>query len=184
MKNQQTLTVRRDTGAKEPVPMADICTTVFKLLDSIQNDMFIRAKQTFDSCLKEITRWEDMVPALDAKCIAVIPWCELEACEDDIKDRSGRVLVFLQVVFKLGFDEFLYSIQRRTPRPACSVCWCEVTLHSVRSVPLVPNRIWQDEMSCVWSECEAVDDVWTLLLECYAESKRLYADGSLIMLCF
>jgi prolyl-tRNA synthetase len=107
MKNQQTLTVRRDTGAKEPVPMADICTTVSNLLDTIQNDMFIRAKQTFDSCLKEVTRWEDMVPTLDAKCIAVIPWCELEACEDDIKDRSGRVLVFLQVVFKLGFDELL-----------------------------------------------------------------------------
>ncbi|KAG2111806.1 hypothetical protein BD769DRAFT_1493834 [Suillus cothurnatus] len=76
---QQTLSVRRDTGAKIPVALADLATTIPKMLETIQNDMF-----------QQVTRWEDFVPTLDSKCIAVIPWCEREACEDDIKERSGR----------------------------------------------------------------------------------------------
>jgi prolyl-tRNA synthetase len=82
--------VRRDTGFKKPVPVAGIDAVVPKLLETIQNDMFARARDTYYSRLKEITRWEDVVPTLDSKCVAVIPWCEVEACEDDIKERSGR----------------------------------------------------------------------------------------------
>ncbi|KAJ6581285.1 hypothetical protein B0H19DRAFT_1114598 [Mycena capillaripes] len=87
---QQTLTVRRDTGVKNPVGLADIGATVTALLDTIQSEMFNRAKATYDSCLKEVTRWDDVVPTLDNKCIVVMPWCEVEECEDDIKERSGR----------------------------------------------------------------------------------------------
>ncbi|KAF7356787.1 putative prolyl-tRNA synthetase C19C7.06 [Mycena venus] len=87
---QQTLTVRRDTGAKNPVGLADIGATVKALLDTIQSEMFSKAKATYDSCIKEVTQWDDIVPALDNKNVVVIPWCEVEECEDDIKERSGR----------------------------------------------------------------------------------------------
>ncbi|KAJ7460542.1 hypothetical protein FB451DRAFT_1341312 [Mycena latifolia] len=87
---QQTLTVRRDTGVKTPVGLADIGLTVTTLLDTIQSEMFSRAKATYDSCLKEVTQWDDVVPTLDNKCVVVMPWCEIEECEDDIKERSGR----------------------------------------------------------------------------------------------
>jgi len=87
---KQTLTVRRDTGAKAPEPLTDIATTVSKLLETIQNDMFTRARDAYHSKLIEVTRWEDIVPNLDNKCVVVIPWCEVEECEDDIKERSGR----------------------------------------------------------------------------------------------
>lgn len=60
------------------------------ILDDIQNDLFTRAKETYQARLKAITEWEDLVPALDNKNIAVIPWCEREQCEDDIKERSAR----------------------------------------------------------------------------------------------
>ncbi|GLB39109.1 putative prolyl-tRNA synthetase [Lyophyllum shimeji] len=86
----QTLTVRRDTNAKNPVPLDDIGNTVNVLLKTIQSEMFARAKEAYYSRLKEITNWDDFVPHLDNKGIAVIPWCEVEACEDDIKERSGR----------------------------------------------------------------------------------------------
>jgi prolyl-tRNA synthetase len=59
--------------------------------------MFARAKKVYDERLKEITRWDDFVPALDAKCVAVIPWCEREKCEDDIKERSGRACVLFLI---------------------------------------------------------------------------------------
>jgi prolyl-tRNA synthetase len=87
---QQTLTVRRDNGVKNPVSLTDIGTTISTLLTTIQSDMFDRARETYYSRLKEITNWDDVVPTLDNKGIAVIPWCEVEACEDDIKERSGR----------------------------------------------------------------------------------------------
>ncbi|KZT70476.1 prolyl-tRNA synthetase [Daedalea quercina L-15889] len=86
----QTLTVRRDTGIKAPLPLADVTTAVPKLLDTIQADMFKRAQDTYFSRLKQVTRWEDVVPTLDDKCVVVMPWCEEEACEDDIKERSAR----------------------------------------------------------------------------------------------
>ncbi|TFY68320.1 hypothetical protein EVG20_g3613 [Dentipellis fragilis] len=86
----QTLGVRRDTGAKAPVPLEGIDKAVPALLETIQNEMFARAKALYDSRIREVTKWEDVVPALDNKCVVAIPWCEAEACEDDIKERSGR----------------------------------------------------------------------------------------------
>ena len=87
---QQTLTARRDTGEKAAVPLADIATTVSALLERIQADMFKRAQETYFERLRVVNRWEDVVPTLDDKCVVVIPWCEEEACEDDIKERSAK----------------------------------------------------------------------------------------------
>ena len=87
---EQTLAVRRDNGVKAPLPLADISKSVPELLEQIQNDLFARAQEAYYSHIKPITNWDDIVPALDAKNVVVIPWCEEEACEDDIKERSGR----------------------------------------------------------------------------------------------
>ncbi|KAG6909908.1 hypothetical protein DXG01_014428 [Tephrocybe rancida] len=87
---EQTLSVRRDTGVKAPIALKDIGTTLNDLLKTIQSEMFARAQKEYYSRIKEITKWDDFVPTLDNKGIAVIPWCEVEACEDDIKERSGR----------------------------------------------------------------------------------------------
>jgi prolyl-tRNA synthetase len=87
---KQTLTVRRDTGAKAPIPLATLTESVSSLLETIQSEMFNRARDAYQSRVIEVTKWDDFVPALDNKCVVVIPWCEEEACEDDIKERSGR----------------------------------------------------------------------------------------------
>ncbi|RXW20597.1 hypothetical protein EST38_g5251 [Candolleomyces aberdarensis] len=86
----QTLTVRRDTGAKNPVSLDNIGQTVSDLLATIQSDMFNTAKTNYWSHVKAVTEWKDVVPALDGKNIIAIPWCEQEACEDEIKEKSGR----------------------------------------------------------------------------------------------
>ncbi|KAI0065259.1 prolyl-tRNA synthetase [Artomyces pyxidatus] len=86
----QTLGVRRDTGAKAPLPLASIVDAVPALLETIQTEMFQKAQDTYWSRIKQVTKWEDVVPTLDNKCIVVLPWCEVESCEDDIKERSGR----------------------------------------------------------------------------------------------
>lgn len=90
IQNSQVLAARRDTGAKSTIKRQDLASALPKLLDTIQSDMYSRAKEVFDQRLVQVTKWEDVVPTLDNKCIIVIPWCEVEACEDDIKERSGR----------------------------------------------------------------------------------------------
>ena len=60
------------------------------MLEQIQADMFKRAQDVYFSRLRTVERWEDFVPTLDDKCVVVIPWCEEEACEDDIKERSAK----------------------------------------------------------------------------------------------
>jgi len=87
---KKALSVRRDTGEKAPVSLDGVAKSVKDLLNTIHNDMYTRAKTTFDERMKVVTKWEDVVPTLDGKNIVVMPWCEVEACEDDIKERSGR----------------------------------------------------------------------------------------------
>jgi len=82
--------VRRDTGAKNPISLEGIESTVSDLLNVIHDSMYAKAKATYDSHIKEVTKWEDVVPALDAKNVVAIPWCDVEACEDDIKERSAQ----------------------------------------------------------------------------------------------
>lgn len=91
VENGKTLTVRRDNKAKEPLALADITTTVPALLEQIQKDMFNRAKAEFDARRVVVEEWDKVVPTLDAKCVAVLPWCEDPVCEDDIKDRSAKM---------------------------------------------------------------------------------------------
>jgi len=87
---KQTLSVRRDTGVKAPLPLADLAASLPKLLETIQHEMFSKAKAAYDERIKVVTHWDEVVPTLDNKCVVVMPWCEQEACEDDIKERSGR----------------------------------------------------------------------------------------------
>lgn len=90
IQNRQVLAARRDTSAKSTISRQDISSAIPTLLDTIQSDMYNRAKAVFEQRLVAVTKWEDVVPTLDNKCIIVIPWCEVESCEDDIKERSGR----------------------------------------------------------------------------------------------
>ncbi|KAG8774938.1 hypothetical protein FRC15_000900, partial [Serendipita sp. 397] len=90
IQKSQTVAVRRDNGVKATLSLSDITTSIPKLLDTIQADMYTRAKEIFDQRLIQVTKWEEVVPTLDNKCVVVMPWCEVEKCEDDIKERSGR----------------------------------------------------------------------------------------------
>ncbi|KZT55210.1 prolyl-tRNA synthetase [Calocera cornea HHB12733] len=97
LEKDQTLSVRRDTGEKAPIKMATVVEDVGKLLETIQSDMFQKAKATYESRIKIVYDWKDFVPTLDNKCVVIMPWCEVEACEDDIKERSGRLALGEQV---------------------------------------------------------------------------------------
>ena len=81
---------RRDTRAKQQIPLASIVPSVQSLLEDIQSDMFAKAKKERDDRLIRLETWDGFVDALNKKCIVLAPWCEREQCEEDVKDNSAR----------------------------------------------------------------------------------------------
>lgn len=77
---------RRDTGSKGTIPIAELGTQVPTLLKSIQEDMYNKADGSFKSRRLVLTDWTRVVPALDARNVVLIPFCEDPACEDRIKE--------------------------------------------------------------------------------------------------
>ncbi|KAG0232285.1 ribose-phosphate pyrophosphokinase 1 [Actinomortierella wolfii] len=88
VKAGKAVAARRDNGEKTTVRLDAIVEDITNLLDTVQSDMFTRAKNERDANLAYVTKWEDFVPALDNKKLCLIPWCEEEACETEIKARS------------------------------------------------------------------------------------------------
>lgn len=72
----QVVTVRRDTGVKEAIPINGVVDQIQKLLETIHQDMYAKAKRSFDEHTKIITKWEDVVPALDAKNVILMAHCK------------------------------------------------------------------------------------------------------------
>ncbi|KAL2153592.1 hypothetical protein VTH82DRAFT_4747 [Thermothelomyces myriococcoides] len=82
---------RRDTGEKGTIPIAELTTKVPEMLETIQQDMYNRADAAFREHRLKITNWEEVVPALDAKNVVIIPHCLVPECEDKIKElTAGR----------------------------------------------------------------------------------------------
>ena len=86
-------TSRRDIPGKEgksTIPITEINTEVPTLLETIQSDLYARASEKFKSHTKQVTSWEDFVPAINTKNVCLIPFCLTEKCEDEIKALSAR----------------------------------------------------------------------------------------------
>lgn len=82
---------RRDTGDKGTIPIADVGTKIPELLETIQKDMYLKAKSTFRNHRVKVTEWEDVLPALDNKNVVLIPFCLDGKCEDRMKELTTRV---------------------------------------------------------------------------------------------
>lgn len=79
---------RRDTGEKGTIAISELSVEIHKLLETIQSDLYNKAEASFRSHRIEITKWEEVIPALDAKNVVLIPHCLKEKCEDKIKDLT------------------------------------------------------------------------------------------------
>lgn len=86
-------TSRRDLPKEESkgqIAITELNTAVPELLEQIQKDLYDRANSKFKTHVKQITNWDDFVPALNDKNVCLIPSCLTEECEDQIKDLSAR----------------------------------------------------------------------------------------------
>lgn len=88
-KNQCVL-VRRDTREKTFVSLDEIETVVPELLESIQNDLFERAKAHRDAHIWDATDYESFKDIVENKPGFIRGmWCGEQACEDQIKEETG-----------------------------------------------------------------------------------------------
>ena len=87
------MTVRRDTRAKEPVPLTALATRVPELLDAIQQSLFAAALE-FRSANTAVARSLGEVEAhfADRRGFVAVPWPADPALEAAIKERSGATL--------------------------------------------------------------------------------------------
>jgi prolyl-tRNA synthetase len=79
---------RRYDGKKAEYTREDAVASITDALTSIQADMLDGARKVRDKAIMKVGKWEDFVPALDQRCMVVSPWCEVTACEEDVKERS------------------------------------------------------------------------------------------------
>jgi prolyl-tRNA synthetase len=88
LQNGTTLSVRRDTATKAPIARDALVEEVPKLLETIQNDMFVKARQAYHDRIKKVREWKDFVPTLDSLNVCLVPWCQNSDCEAEIKKKS------------------------------------------------------------------------------------------------
>jgi prolyl-tRNA synthetase len=81
--------VRRDTGVKGTVEIANIATEINKVLEQIQQDMLARAKTEYDAHRIEVTSWDHVIEKLNEKNVLLIPHCLDGACADAIKKETA-----------------------------------------------------------------------------------------------
>lgn len=79
-------------GDKKPtLAISDnLVSDLRSLLDQIHNDMFRRARDSYDRHIQKITSWDDFVPNLNNKNFCLVPFCGSKSCENNVKDRSAK----------------------------------------------------------------------------------------------
>lgn len=85
---KQARFVRRDTGVKEDVSEDTIASRVPVLLETIQNDMLLKAKAGRDEKMVKVYEWKDFVPALNQQCLVLTPFCDEVEWEERVKEMS------------------------------------------------------------------------------------------------
>jgi prolyl-tRNA synthetase len=89
LKDNQVVLVRRDLGKKEVVKVKDLDKKVKDSLDSMQKDLFNKAKKFLEGSVVEVKDWKQFVKAVEDKKLVKALWCEEVECEEWIKDKAN-----------------------------------------------------------------------------------------------
>lgn len=86
----QAVVVRRDTREKRVVAFDELSETVGELLDTMQREMYERARLHRDTHTYEARSWDEFTSILETKPGFIkAMWCGEEECETAIKDETG-----------------------------------------------------------------------------------------------
>lgn len=90
LEKNQCVLVRRDTREKTVTSLDHLETAVTELLETIQNDMFAKAKAHLDSHIYDAHNYEEFRQIVETKPGFIRGmWCGDQACEDKIKEDTG-----------------------------------------------------------------------------------------------
>jgi prolyl-tRNA synthetase len=144
-------TSRRDIDDKDQargeLKVDALKETVPELLEKIQKDMFAKAKAAYDKHRVQLTNWDDFVPTLNGKNVVLVPHCEGEKCEDDVKAKSA----------KTALGDGVAEDKQAPAMGAKSLC-----------IPFdQPEGIVKDETKCINPDCKESAKQWVLFGRSY-----------------
>ncbi|MCX6569763.1 MAG: His/Gly/Thr/Pro-type tRNA ligase C-terminal domain-containing protein, partial [Candidatus Aminicenantes bacterium] len=89
VKAGQAVLVRRDTKAKETVPLASLAARVPALLEEIQAGLMSQARAFLEANIRDASDYRGFKDILEnQRGFVRAPWCGGEACEDRIKTET------------------------------------------------------------------------------------------------
>lgn len=90
IENNQCILARRDTGEKITVALDQVEELVLKLLETIQKDMLVKARENRDNKTYTVTNFEEFINTIENKLGFVkAMWCGDIECEEKIKEITG-----------------------------------------------------------------------------------------------
>lgn len=90
------MAVRRDTHEKVSLPLANIAEAVEKILDDIQNNMYIKALGFRNSHIENCTQMDELKNAVENQHFVKACWCGDRACEDKVKETTAASLRLIE----------------------------------------------------------------------------------------
>jgi prolyl-tRNA synthetase len=93
LKQEQVTLARRDTYQKTTAKMTDAVVAVKKLLEEIQNNLYIKAKTTLEEKTITVQDYETLKKTLKSKGGFIkAAWCGRSECEEKVKEETGATI--------------------------------------------------------------------------------------------
>ncbi len=90
IEENQVVIVRRDNREKIIIKIDELNEKLPKILETIQTDMYNKAKKFLDTHIESATSMDEMIQKFqEKKCFVKAMWCGSEDCEDEIKYQTG-----------------------------------------------------------------------------------------------
>jgi len=90
--NNMAMLVRRDTGEKKSVPLADLIKEVAGLLKEIQKNLFDKALRYQKEKTVSVDTWEDFVVVIEAGKFVLAHWLGEAEVEAEIKEETAATI--------------------------------------------------------------------------------------------
>lgn len=96
LENNQAVIVRRDTGKKEILKIADIQKKVTLILAEIQKNLFEKSKKLFKEKIADAKSLSDLKRIIEFKKVGIVSLCNSPKCEDIMKaETKGAKALFI-----------------------------------------------------------------------------------------
>ncbi|MFQ5475236.1 MAG: proline--tRNA ligase, partial [Candidatus Nanoarchaeia archaeon] len=89
IESKQAVLVRRDTGEKQFIKVADIKEATAEQLELMHKTLYEKAKEHLEESTVEVKTWEDFEKAIEERKLILTTHCGEAGCEEDIKEKTG-----------------------------------------------------------------------------------------------